>query len=627
MPPPYYFALNPKQIPVTALLAYTAVVVLTIILYLPGMKGGFLFDDYPNIVDNPAVQIQQLNTDTLRSSLSGPTAGPIGRPVSVISFALTHYYFGLNSFAYKAINLTIHLINGLLVAWLIALLLKEQPHKQQEQSIAKWLPIWVASVWLLHPINSIPILLAVQRMTLLAGTFLLLATIFHIKGTPTNGTKASGWYWLALGWMVCWPLSVLSKEIGLLFPLFALLVTIFRMGTRTTFNLQDCIRPAIIPLLILCISGIALIGYFGTGWFEAGYAMRSFSLAERLMTELRVLWFYVGQILVPVHTSFGLYLDDIQVSHGLLNPITTLMALIGWIIVLIGAAFSWRSWPLLSLSIVWFLAGHSLESTFLPLEIAHEYRNYIPSIGLILGIGYIGSHLINSVKLDHPRITIGIIALCPIIFLSSITWMRSNQWSNTLIGTQLEVMHHPNSPRANYMAAKELFSSGHGDANDPIGERMVSYHFNKAAEINSNDKSSYIGLIYWACASKRPVKQEWISELNNRLKLSRFAPGDLKLPGDMLKLTLNSPDCLNRQQTTDLFRAGSANTRIPPAVRSAFLNSAADYELLIFKDVASATLLLREAIALTPYDGSLRKKFNSFEAVNTKQQQTKPNLE
>jgi hypothetical protein len=618
--------LKHKTVPITGLAVYLAAAFLAVILYLPGINGGFLFDDYPNIVDNTAIQIQQLNTETLQSALSEPAAGPLGRPISVISFALTHYYFGMDPFAFKAVNLAIHLVNGLLVFWLMSLLQNEKEQYKSAKTTAKWLPIWVAIIWLLHPINSAPILLAVQRMTLLAGTFLLLATIFHIKGTSSNNPKLSDWILLGLSWMVCWPLAVLSKEIGLLFPVFALLVTLFRLLSKQRSGHGNPFRLVIIPFIILLISGGVLLSHFGTGWIDAGYAMRPFSLTERIMTELRVLWFYTGQILTPVHTDYALYLDDIEISQGLLNPSTTLMALIGWGVVLFIAIFYWKSWSVLSISIFWFLAGHSIESTILPLEIAHEYRNYIPSIGLILGVGYLGSSLINSFKLDHPRLTIGLVALFPIIFLSSITWMRSNQWSDTLAGSQLEAMHHPNSARANYMAAKELFSAGHGNTNDPIGERMIRYHFNKSAELDPNDKISHLGLIYWACASKRPIKQDWIIELSNRLKLSTFTPGDSVLPGNMLKLTLNNPSCLNRKETIALFISGSSNTRIPEITRSAFLDSAADYELLVSKDTAAATVYLRKAMELTPHNSSLRKKLDSFEKVNIEQRQIKPNI-
>ncbi|MCZ7654258.1 MAG: hypothetical protein M5R42_08160 [Rhodocyclaceae bacterium] len=119
-------------------------------------------------------------------------------------------------------------------------------------------------------------------------------------------------------------------------------------------------------------------------WLWAGYALRDFSAVERMLTEGRVLWFYLGLILFPRLEALGLYHDDIAVSTGLIAPWTTLLALVG----LFGLI--WLAWrlrlrmPLTAFGLAWFLIGHGLESTFLPLEIAHEHRNYVPLFGILL---------------------------------------------------------------------------------------------------------------------------------------------------------------------------------------------------------------------------------------------------
>ncbi len=193
--------------------------------------------------------------------------------------------------------------------------------------------------------------------------------------------------------------------------------------------------------------------------------------------------------------------------------------------------------------------------------------------------------------------------------------MRTNQWSDTLVGSQLEVMHHPLSSRANYSTARELFIAGHGNANDPIGGQMIHYHFNKAAELDPNDKMSYLGLVYWACTSNRPIKQEWINKLEGRLKLRQFSLNDLNLTRYLQKSIIDRPGCLSRQQTTALLKAGSVNEKIPLSARSAFLHSAADYELLVSKDISSSIRFLRQAAALSPRNSSLQKKLRNFETV------------
>ena len=73
---------------------------LVIFLSSPGWSGEFWFDDFPNIVNNPAIQIQSLDYVSLLKSTS-PTASGSGmtRPVSYTTFAVNYYFSGLHSYA------------------------------------------------------------------------------------------------------------------------------------------------------------------------------------------------------------------------------------------------------------------------------------------------------------------------------------------------------------------------------------------------------------------------------------------------------------------------------------------------------------------------------------------------
>src|SRR5690606_31532083 len=204
----------------------------------------------------------------------------------------------------------------------------------------------------------------------------------------------------------------------------------------------------------------------GWDWLHLAYATRAFSLEERLLTEARVLWFYVAQIVVPNFAAFGIYLDGIPVSKNLFAPPSTIISLLGWAVA-IAALFFWRlRQPVLWMGMAWFLAGHSLESTFLPLEIAYEHRNYAPSVGLIFGIGFFVASCLQKLKLDHKKIAFTLVAVIPLLMLALFTWLRAQQLGDPLVGPQIEASRHPLSARANYAAAATLMQSGYGDARD-----------------------------------------------------------------------------------------------------------------------------------------------------------------
>jgi protein O-mannosyl-transferase len=576
---------------------------------LPGLHGGFLFDDLPNIVDNQAVHLTSLSLDALRHSLSGPTAGPLGRPVSVLSFALTHYVFGLDAYAFKAINLAIHAFNGLLVAWLISQLLRLPHELGRSMQGNRLLAYWVAAAWLLHPINIVPILLVVQRMTLLSAMFLLLALICHLQAVDSVADKRIKLIWLGAGWLIFWPLSVLSKETGVLFPVYVLAI-------------HCTVRPLPdwrVRHKVALAGGTLLLGamalFLNRHWFEVAYGLRAFTLTERLMTEMRVLWFYAAQIVLPNPSAFGFYLDDFGISTGIASPATTSFAIIGWAAAIAAVLFGRRRYPIPCLAVVWYLGGHLLESTFLPLEIAQEYRNYLPSLGLILGAGYLIGNLLNRAKLDHRTLTIGMAAAVPVIVLALLTWLRASQLGDPVIGPQIEVARHPQSARANQSAALALIKTGHGNSGDLVGGELVRYHLEQAHAINPSFKAPSLQLIFWACASGRPVDKAWTEGLAMRLEHTAFEPGDFQMADQLLQQMFAQPRCLSQDDAIRLLLAGAHNTGIAGSLRAGFLEAAADYALLVAHAPVKARDYLTQATALWPENPALRKKLESFQAI------------
>lgn len=598
------------------------IVILALVLTVmtPGLKGGFFFDDNQNIVENSAVHLQTLSLAALRDSLAGPSAGPLGRPLSVLSFALTHYFFGLDPFAFKAVNLAIHLLNGLLVAWLVALLLDALPENRLSAKNRAWLPLWVAAIWLVHPINFMAVMLAVQRMTLLSGMFMLLALISHLQAVSSPDRHAKYWAWLCAGWLLFWPLSVLSKETGLLFPLYILAVTLLTRPAslaRKEWQRRELwvVSAALFSLLVIAA---AMLTYLGGSWLETAYAMRPFTLTERLLTEARVLWFYAAQIVLPDYAAFGLYLDDFTLSTGLLQPLLTLFAVVGWVAVFAGIWLFRQRQPLLCFAAIWFLVGHALESTFLPLEIAHEYRNYLPSIGLIAGAGYAALMALQKLRMDHRSQTTGLLAIAAVLMVALFTWLRAEQMRDPLLSSQIEATRHPQSARANHAAALALIKAGYGDAGDPMGALNIRFYLQQSGNADPSFKLGYQSLIFWACASARPVERQWVDKFAHRLEHTPYAPKDHELPSLLYEHLLNLPKCLNRQDALGLFMAGASNTRISNSLRARFFEAAADYELLVSLDPRSAQNYLTRSFTLTPHDHELKKKLESFDFLDSK---------
>src|SRR5687768_10848278 len=108
---------NILSIKSTALLA---VIALAIFVYWPGLHGPFLLDDSPNIL---AAHVENPDWSAFVYTVTHNGSGLLGRSVTMMSFMLTEWQFGLDSWGYKFHNLLLHITNGLLLYRLLYLLL------------------------------------------------------------------------------------------------------------------------------------------------------------------------------------------------------------------------------------------------------------------------------------------------------------------------------------------------------------------------------------------------------------------------------------------------------------------------------------------------------------------------
>ncbi len=424
------------------------------LIYSPGLHGPFLLDDYSNFIQNDGIHIhaQDLSFSTLHQAANSLSSGILGRPVAAISFAFNYYLAdgANNPYGFKLFNVAIHIINGLLIFWFVRLLfLRLQAHPAQplkeftRHSSITLLAGLVALLWVCHPIQLTSVLYIVQRMTSMAALFMLLTLIAYLKARTAQQTRIR-WIWLTTipFWSV---LALLSKETGFLLPLYILVLELVLFPKAFPWKCWPGLKQSLRWLILIAASLLAtLLITTAVRYSLPAYAPRDFTLAERLLTEARVLIFYLGQILVPRLSSFGIYHDDFAISHTLLQPWTTLPAILSIAALLLLALLTLRRQPLLSLGLLWFFASHALESTVYPFELVYEHRNYLASLGIILIIIQLLLWLYTQYK--DKRIWLLIPALILIFAIS--TTIRSYQWRDLPSFLVAHVENHPESPRA-----------------------------------------------------------------------------------------------------------------------------------------------------------------------------------
>ena len=585
-------------------------VLATLLAYLPGLAGEFFFDDRPNIVLNPSVKLSSLSWESLRLAWSGGTSGQFGRPISQVSFALNYYFSGFSPYVFKLANLIIHCLNGVLV-FLLAYQLLDSLRQRLKTGYVGLYAALLASIWLLHPIQLTSVLYAVQRMTSLSAFFLLAALVFHIMARRRIDGQRVTVLLLIMAWGVCWPLSVLSKETGILFPAFvAAYELIIR---RSEHGALDIVGRAIFILSLILVIGIIpyLASPFGQ-WIFSGYEIRSFSLIERLLTESRVIWAYLGWMIFPGLASFALFHDDIVVSTGLIDPWTTLPSLIGLFGLVFWVAFNSRRFPLAAFGIAWFLIGHSLESTFIPLELVHEHRNYLPLLGILLiPITWLDSLAAKPGASRTLALTLVAVALA---YPAFVTAMRSDMYANEMIRTQVEAQFHPNSARTNYEAGRTLASlADHGS--NVIATVLSKKHFDMATSLDPDYKMALLGRVILACGVSQAIDQEALTELRQRFGERLILQEDTSILSAIVELSGAGLLCLNRAEIDGLFASFFANPKVAPGMKMAMYSLHADYLWLNARDLEAARNALQQALKIAPRNPSLRLKWAQLDYI------------
>lgn len=537
-----------------------ACLLITTLVYRAGLDGGFMFDDYPNIVTNPAIQIQTLHGPLLAEVVTSGGTGVLGRPLSMLSFAVNHATTGLDPFPFKATNLFIHLLNGLLVFWFArALALTASP------DAGVFLPLWVAAAWLLHPVNLPPVLHVVQRMTELSALFTLagLLLYLHLRVSPPERRllKWAGWFGVPLLWL----LGFLSKETAVLAPLFAMLIEISILNNASIQSGKfRCHRCLFVWAVVFALSAAAVIIYLGVGAFSnEAFHYRDFNMFERAMTELRVLWFYVQLILLPQPSDFGLFHDDIAISRGWLMPWTTLTSAFGWLLVLVMLVKYGRRIPLVAFGVAWFLVGHLLESTILALELVHEHRNYLPAFGLLLAASEAGRQVAGRTKLREVPLLALTLALVPIAVVGFNTMLRAYAYGNPVRLVQIEATNHPDSARSQYEVGRTLMANNAGLlVLSPEARKQVQDYFQRAAVLDPNWKQPLVTAISFACIYRDPLDPVWANELARRWRDAMFGIADRTTVADITQQAIDGRLCLDDTKVFGLYEALLANPRL-----------------------------------------------------------------
>lgn len=571
-------------------LAGLALVLLVAMVYWPGLSGPFLFDDFPALVSNARVHVVAGDWAGLWRAATSFDPGGTGRQLAMASFGLNHMLGGLHPWGWKLGGLLVHLVNALLV-YLLCQRLLVLARVQRQVRLAAFA---LALLWAVHPLQVSSVLYVVQRMETLCLTFTLLALLAYLRGRSAQLAGRNGWGWLA----ACLPLFLLAlgaKETALLLPLYtlALELTLLRFGSSRTgqqrFWRWGYAAGSVLGLVLYVL--VVIPHYAST---EA-YAIRDFSAAERVLSQLRILPLYLGQMLLPLPASMTFYYDDFVASTSLLQPWTTLAGGLFLVGLLALAWYLRQRAPLAALGIFWFFAAHAITSNVLALELVFEHRNYFALLGVLLVL----AEGVRRIPVrDGPGIKIAGVTAAGALLLV-FTAIRSATWGNSLMLALELASLNPSSARA----AQDLgiFYNAMSDGN--VESPFFSFAVRELERESLMPHASILGeqsLILLHAENGLPVDARWWRRLHDRL---RHRPVSHETAGALFRLLDRRLAGVSMDDAAlgDAFLLLFERRQMPAYSYGAVALHALEYR----NDRDIARQLLRRALAAQQYPGYL----------------------
>lgn len=394
---------SPDAAPTRYAIAAVVFLLLSVVLYWPAMDGPFVFDDYDMMEGSSAVR--NGSWWAMRSS---------GRPLLTATFIANHRLAGgFEPFGFHLVNALLHGLNALLLCgWMTALF---QPGRfgQKLESFRSLFVYGLPLLFLASPIQTESVAYISSRSEVLAATFYISALWAFTAWRGKRGVLAA----VVVAVMMVGAVATKQDKLTLPFALFLLDYLVLSKGDWRGLKQN---LPTYLMFAVGVVAGVFLVVLPVLYSPSAGFGLDQNAY---WLTQLHVLWRYVGQLIAP----FALNHDpDIAVSHSLGDNLSW-MGLLGLIgVVALTVKFA-RKAPLPCFAALYFFLVLAPTSVFPLLDFAAERRLYLASIGFFLLLLWGLTRLFES-RSNGPWIAVGVLAL---VYCGG-TVARAGVWSNEL---------------------------------------------------------------------------------------------------------------------------------------------------------------------------------------------------
>lgn len=484
-------------------LAFLLVAVATVLAYWQGLKGPFLLDDG---ITFPIIERWIAGQANLYEVVLGRGSPWTGRPIAMATFALSAWWGGFTPEAFKAGNLALHILCGLL-AWQVIKQILVMSSIGREK--ANWISLAIASLWLLHPMNMSTVLYAVQRMSQLSALFVLAAVLTYLlaRNAQNEGRHAQARSSLFVTVPALVAAGALAKQNAVVAPILCL-------ALEFTVLQRHRAPAATRAFLLLSVAAPALLAaawlILNPDWLSTGYSEWGFTLKERLLSQARAITSYMG-MLFDLAPAPGIYHDDFALSRTLLGAPAPWPSMLLIAATTTAAIVLRKRQPVFAAGWLCFLGAHSVESGILPLELYYEHRNYLPSIFLLVSVAglilAISRPLRESIASRAAGYALPSFLAVLLMVVGYCTWRASPDWSSMQSIVARAQVDHPDSLRLRYDIGSIAIQSGDFAGNAQVMQALGNSGNPRVAALGR------AGAVYADCLAGTPVTPDRLERL------------------------------------------------------------------------------------------------------------------
>ena len=497
--------------------AYGTVAFFALVAYCNSFTVPFLLDDFGSISNNYAIH-KLFDIAALWKFYAN-------RIVLYFSFSINYFIHDNGVEGYHITNLLIHIFNGILFYAILKNLFSLPYFKGKLVSLySNMISVLAAILFVVHPIQVNAVTYIVQRTASLAASFYLLAILCFL-----NYRIRDKWIQLLLTFLFT-VIAMFTKENTITIPFTLLLL-------ECMFFLKDGKTSAKKRILIFLLLFATVPIIPGTNLVLQGYsqsdpnvtfkASTSMDRFHYFYTQLNVILLYIRLCFIPVGQNFD-YSNDFPISVTIWDNYSYIAFII---LVLIGvySIYTMKRNRLVSLGILWFFIGLSVESSFISIkDVYFEHRLYFPCAGFIIFlIGMFSYERKNKNKqlikrryaLKHPIIAFALLSTLLIPVYTGLTLHRNFIYGDSIRLWADTVGKAPDSDRAHNSLATGYLNDYDEEKKNTEYLDLAEIEFKKAINMNSRNSTAYTNLskVYLL----KEEYQKCITEAKNALAITK----------------------------------------------------------------------------------------------------------